>query len=198
MGLTRAFGWIVFGVLILIGSLVALRCRFGAGRTIVALLFATYLSIIISLLLLPMPLNTEGAVGYPSVPILLFPGSYVSFILQRISSVQLGGVLAAVAVQAITFVPMGFFLPVLFKKCREARHAVWALLSFAVTLELLQFLQGVIAGVMYRSVSSDEAFVCFAGGLMGFLLYTLCQHFFFLWKGQGQETDGAKKPNHLV
>jgi glycopeptide antibiotics resistance protein len=66
----------------------------------------------------------------------------------------------------IMFVPLGFLLPVVFKKLRSWHAVLIVSLSFTVATELLQL-------ISYRGTDIDDVIANTTGGLLGFALYLI-------------------------
>lgn len=67
----------------------------------------------------------------------------------------------------IAFIPMGFFLPIVFKKMNRFKIVVYIILFSTSSIEIFQYLLGV------GTTDIDDIILNTLGGILGFILYRI-------------------------
>ena len=126
------------------------RVRFHSGkRTVLYFLFASYLAAVYHLTGLPTVLFLTFDVNLNLVPTALFTKELVLSLLN-----------------IAMFVPLGFFLPLLWKKYRRLKHTLQFGVGATVFIELAQLFT-------YRATDINDVITNTAGALLGYLLFRL-------------------------
>lgn len=126
------------------------RVRFHSGkRTVLYFLFASYLAAVYHLTGLPTVLFLTFDVNLNLVPTALFTKELVLSLLN-----------------VAMFVPLGFFLPLLWKKYRRLKNTLLFGVGATVFIELAQLFT-------YRATDINDVITNTAGALLGYLLFRL-------------------------
>lgn len=126
------------------------RVRFHSGkRTLLYFLFASYLAAVYHLTGLPTVLFLTFDVNLNLVPTALFTKELVLSLLN-----------------VAMFVPLGFFLPLLWKKFRRLKNTLLFGVGATVFIELAQLFT-------YRATDINDVITNTAGALLGYLLFRL-------------------------
>lgn len=72
----------------------------------------------------------------------------------------------------IMFLPLGILLQLIFKKKRFFNILLLSV-AFAISIELIQSILGLLIGSRYRSVDVDDVFLNTLGSLIGYGLYKI-------------------------
>lgn len=126
------------------------RVRFHSGkRALLYFLFASYLAAVYHLTGLPTVLFLTFDVNLNLVPTALFTKELVLSLLN-----------------VAMFVPLGFFLPLLWKKYRRLKNTLLFGVGATVFIELAQLFT-------YRATDINDVITNTAGALLGYLLFLL-------------------------
>lgn len=126
------------------------RVRFHSGkRTLLYFLFTSYLAAVYHLTGLPTILFLTFDVNLNLVPTALFTKELVLSLLN-----------------VAMFVPLGFFLPLLWKKYRRLKNTLLFGIGATVFIELAQLFT-------YRATDINDVITNTAGALLGYLLFRL-------------------------
>lgn len=138
-------------VLVLIPLFLLLnRTRFHSGkRTLLYFLFASYLAAVYHL------------TGLPTVPFLTFDVN-----LNLVPTALFTKELVLSLLNVAMFVPLGFFLPLLWKKYRRLKNTLLFGVGATVFIELAQLFT-------YRATDINDVITNTAGALLGYLLFLL-------------------------
>lgn len=160
-------------------ALIVWRCasqRASFARFLTWVAFAVYVTELLSLTFFPLPVDSqfiaiEQAAQYGShnwVPL--------STISAALSHSQLSVALMQIGGNILLFIPLGYFLPLLFGRFRRFSHAACALLAATLTVELAQLLlSSVVFHYVYKSFDVDDIFLNLAGGLIGYGVFKLLE-----------------------
>lgn len=74
----------------------------------------------------------------------------------------------------VMFMPLGFFLSLLWKRFRNIKNILLVGLLTSITIESLQFLQLLFGLNVIRIVDVDDLICNVLGALLGFLVYKMC------------------------
>lgn len=147
-------------------GLLAARRAVGAWHRPVAIALATaHLGGVLGVTLFPLPLNGLDPFTAPYSAVQLVPLETIELLLRGSQSArQLGGNL-------LLLVPMGVLVPIAWRAARPAwRTLAWGV-AVSVTIEVLQFVFGVLSGEFYRVVDVDDVLLNVAGVALGRLLF---------------------------
>ncbi len=173
--------FILLGLIIVL-PVVALangRDRIGRWPSSIRLAFAAYVVVLIGLLFTPFPLppwtrlpaaNLDDYRPWP------FPwANIVPFETIRVSlRFGLDGPPGRVLVgNALAFVPLGVFLPLIWPRWRSLPAVVGAGLAISLALETVQVALSVLVGAPYRVADVDDIIINVLGVALGYGLYRL-------------------------
>jgi len=162
---------VVLGIIILAG-----KRRMPYLRTLVWVAFAVYVTEVLSRTLFPLPTQAQliadmriQQFGHHS----FIPFRTIGGVLSRpdlsVALVQIGGNL-------LLFLPLGYFLPLLFRRMRRPRNALIAVFAATLAVEVVQLLlSSAVFGFVYKSFDVDDILLNLCGGLLGYALFKLCQ-----------------------
>ena len=153
--------------LCLVVALLAKR-RVGFGRSLAILLLVAYAGAVVAVTQFPFPVSVQpGEVYGTHANIVPFKS-----ILDTLSShgpTFARQVLGNVAL----FVPLGFLVPGVFDACRRLGGVALVACSCSVLIELIQLLNGLRIGTIYRIPDIDDVILNVAGALVGYGLWLL-------------------------
>jgi glycopeptide antibiotics resistance protein len=139
-----------------------------AGSILARSAFAIYLTALFTVVFFPIPTtsfgdDTRGILASNLVPfrtVLLLWRAELSRQIVR----QLGGNL-------LLFVPLGYFLPLLFPTLRRLRATLLSAALITVGIETMQLVISLIIGAFYRSFDVDDVWLNLAGAWIGYGVY---------------------------
>lgn len=175
MFLDIGFGYVVLVASVILSSIISLAKGLSAARTLVALLFASYIAILICFQVIPIPLTPYNPIGI-DLPAYFFPGTYLVAIGKiYFESNRLVEFILIILRMIAVYVPLGALAPATFPRLRKAGCAACFIALFALSIEAVQYLEGTYAGGLYKRVAVDDALLAIIGGFIGFALYTAVQ-----------------------
>lgn len=171
MGLTANIGYLMLAVFLAIGSWTALKNSYSASKTISLLLAGTYLAVLATALFLPMQLNYVSD-GNPVPFYLLHPGAYTA---ELVNALGISGFAAAAGIRLLFFMPLGWIACTLKDSWKGLDNPYRTIAIWAVSIEVLQELQNLLAGNAYRRVCIDDLAVEVLGAALGIAFFTACR-----------------------
>lgn len=159
--------WLVVGALVgaVVGLVVARRVTGGWHRPVAIALAGAHLGAVLGVTLFPLPINGVDPFTAPYSNVQLEPFATIRMLFRGSqSSRQLGGNL-------LLLVPMGVLVPIAWRAARPFWTTVAVGVVVSVTIEVLQFLLGVLVGQFYRVVDVDDVLLNVAGVVVGRLLF---------------------------
>lgn len=121
-----------------------------------------YINLVLGITIFPIPIQEIPAWNFPyyfvpfSSVVVEFHSGITSIIRNLLGNI-------------IMFVPLGIMLPLLLRKRNLPRILLTATLA-TVSIELMQFLIGVLVGFHYRVVSVDDVILNLIGAVLGFFI----------------------------
>lgn len=159
-------------LLLAISAAIAVWKKYTAMKTLVALLFATYLSVLLTIEFLPFSFGPTEMLsqdlGFYPLPFALL-GQLPA---EPSSAALLSGWFELLKMICL-LVPFGLLLPAVLNNRLSHRAYVIVFVVVAFGIELIQLLEDCIMGTFSKRVSFDEAFLALLGCLMGYLLWCL-------------------------
>lgn len=161
--------WLAAGSVVgaVVGLLAARRATGSWHRPVAIALACAHLGAVLGVTLFPLPLDGLDPFTAPYSSLQLEPFATIGLLFQGPQSIrQLGGNLVLLA-------PMGILVPIAWRAARPVhRTLLWGLLA-SVTIELLQFTFGVMAGEFYRVVDVDDVLLNTLGVAVGRVVFGL-------------------------
>lgn len=164
--------YVLFIVYRLIAVFVLKKPRYTIEKSIYILAAFVYLTGVICMTLFPIPtdpllIHDRAAEGFQETNNLLpfntikdaLTGSSIS-----VTVYQLGG-------NTILLFPLGCFLPLLFKRMRQAKRVIIAGFIASLIIETSQFTISSMIGLTYRSFDVDDLILNTIGSAIGYLFY---------------------------
>lgn len=166
--LPRDTFWLLAGAVVgaVVGLVVARRVRGAWHRPVAVALASAHIGAVLGVTLFPLRFGGDPfTVPYSSVQ--LVPLATIQLLLGGSQSArQLGGNLALLA-------PMGLLVPIAWRAARPfLRTVAWGALV-SVSIEVLQFLFGMVTGEFYRVVDVDDVLLNVVGVVIGRLLFAI-------------------------
>lgn len=154
--------------------IVSLIKRWSFSKTLASLIFALYAAIVILIVLLPFPIKLMPGEPCLNIPVNLIPFANIADAWRtHIGTEHQLYFFRLVIGNIVLFVPFGFLAPFVWKKIRETRIAIILFLAVPICLELVQYVNGIRIGSLYRSVDVDDVILNFLGAMLGYLTYRL-------------------------
>lgn len=161
--------WLVAGSVVgaLVGLLVTRRVAGSWHRPVAIALACAHIGGALGVTLFPLPLGGLEPFAVPYSNVQLVPLDTITLLLQGSQSGrQLGGNLLLLA-------PMGLLVPIAWRAARPFwRTVAWGV-AVSVTIEVLQFLFGVLAGEFYRVVDVDDVILNVLGVVVGRMVFAV-------------------------
>ncbi len=124
----------------------------------------------------------------PSVDLNLIPFHSITDYIQHFS---VETALEEILGNVIAFVPVGFLVPILWKKFRAPKKILLLSLLLSVGIETVQLIESLAVRYPVRSVDIDDVILNFAGGVLGYLLFRAAQTVWDAWF-RSRMTGGGK------
>lgn len=154
-----------FGFIILvIAEIILIIKKIPLNRNLLFAIFIIYCTLIASVTFFPIIYSGMGYdLDYNFIPFKtiidgLKSGKYI--------------LLRNLAGNVIMFLPLGILLQLIFKKKRFFNILLLSV-AFAISIELIQSILGLLIGSRYRSVDVDDVFLNTLGSLIGYGLYKI-------------------------
>lgn len=164
MEISTSSGYILLAIFSLIASLQALRQGLKAGCTLLLLAFAAYAAAAMTLLFLPIYVSIDADI-LPDMAVYLFqPGAWLHDVWTQMGA---GGALPYLASRIAFFIPLGIAISAAAGPSCPFWRQLAIICIIAVSIELLQLGEGLLAGAIYRRVCLDDAAIAAAGSLAG-------------------------------
>lgn len=137
-------------------------------RSFIFLTFSLYLFSVMVLLIFPIPLQKSMRDYWPSHNIALIPFSDMARWLKYDT---FAGVLHYMGKRVLLFLPLGIYLPMLFRKANTIGRAYLLGLLWAFGSEAIKAIISLFLGVVYTSVSIDFVIIYSVGILFGAIIF---------------------------
>ena len=165
--------YLISGLLYLIFLILCIKRRvFSLQRHIIIFLLFLYFNAVIAITLFPIPFdsrfiafNVEHGIGrkFNFVPFM--------FIKDLISNISRDRI--PVFGNMVLLFPLGYLVPIIFKKINNLIKAALVGLVIAISIETLQFIISYFLGFRYRSVDVDDLILNTTGTVIGYLMLIL-------------------------
>lgn len=168
------FEAIIIAIMVSPIVIVALNRKYRGARLISAFALAAYIIFISKYFFFPIILDknivSQGGQTIQYIP--LFP------FLEQIQSVGWGQFLYQAAGNILAFVPISFFLALLFPRLQSFRTNLFAMISISFCVELIQLCINLLTDIPNRAIDINDLILNTLGGAMGYLLYQLWRRLF--------------------
>jgi glycopeptide antibiotics resistance protein len=170
-GISERFLFIIVIPLWLLIRFVYILIKKGKGvqikviREIIYNIFVIYLIALIGFTLFPITIRFGERFVYYQDYINYIP--IVSLIKIR----ALGILLRNLGGNIVLFMPLGFFLPILWNKYRSLKHCMLIAISMSFVIEILQYLENLFVLSDRRVCDIDDIILNSIGALIGFMAY---------------------------
>lgn len=148
--------------------LVGRKKKFSLQKHIIVFLFFIYTVGVFSVTLFPLPIQKELIDYYKK-------SNYIKNELIPFKSIFeiTGNGYKILILNIALFIPLGSFLPLLFKKVSNLGKTIFCGLICSIGIESLQFFISLILGFNYRVTSIDDVILNTTGAAIGFMLLKL-------------------------
>ncbi|MDD3646620.1 MAG: VanZ family protein [Candidatus Gracilibacteria bacterium] len=144
-------------------------------KIILTSIFYFYIISLLTVTIFPIPIQGLNEVG-------IYAGdnnNYIPFlsILDILINDNLGTIIKIKQIvgNIVLFLPMGFFIPLIWKSKDYFKKALLIGLGFSFCIELLQYIISLILGFNYKVTDIDDILLNTLGFIIGFFLYKLFQ-----------------------
>lgn len=189
------------GIVLFVSGVPALLLRFrlrkatdGVGRARLEFVFGMYLLLLVSVVLFPLRVDPglradEAVWDYATFVenwVNLTPFASIGQMLERPSRMQ---AVRQIGGNMLLLAPMGVLLPMMIRRMRRPLGVLVAITASAVGIEAAQYLAR-IARLSLRSIDVDDVILNVAGGLAGYVCWTLGCFILRMWRG-GEPNSAA-------
>jgi glycopeptide antibiotics resistance protein len=155
---------------------VSLFKRRSFSKTLVSLVFASYVAVVVLIVLMPFPIKLMPGEPCLDIPVNLVPfANIIDAWRAHMGTDHQMYFFRLVLGNILLFVPLGFLAPVLWERVRKTRVAAMLFLAVPICIEFIQLINGWRIGSMYRSVDIDDVLLNFMGALAGFYVFRLLE-----------------------
>ena len=150
-----------------------IKKRISIQKHIVVALFVVYIVGVISVTLFPLPIQKELIIRNREIAYWI-TNNFVPFrsIVETIVSGSVGGIIRSIIGNIVLFIPLGGFLPLLYKKTSRAGKVILWGLIVSIGIEMIQFGVSLIVGY-YRMTNIDGVILNTIGAAIGFMILKL-------------------------
>jgi glycopeptide antibiotics resistance protein len=130
-----------------------------------------YLAAVVALTILPLRFSGFQNPKEPGINLIPFIHTYKDYI-ESLSSPDLARkdfALENIFGNLIIFIPLGIFIPAIFKRCRSIKMVSLVCFSCSLSIELIQLLLRVWG--TYRTADVDDIILNTSGGAIGYFLF---------------------------
>lgn len=145
-------------------------------KNLALLIFYLHILVVISITLLPIPVQSNLFVKGNIEPNMNFI-PFISIIDIMQNSVSPFVALKQIAGNILMCVPFGFYAPLLFQRIKSVIRIVIYGILFGLCIELSQLIIGVGIGFFYRSLDVDDIILNTIGVILGYAFLTLLKRF---------------------
>lgn len=165
--------YLISGILYFIFLVYSIKKRnFSIQQHFFILLFLIYLNILIKITLFPIPYDKRfinyNIVNQYGVHFNFIPFMFIKDLLKDFAMNS-----RAVFGNIALFMPLGYLMPLIFKKVNNLANAALVGLIFALGVEGSQLVISLILGFNYRSVDIDDLILNTTGTVIGYLIIIL-------------------------
>ena len=160
--------WIILRIIIAATGKV--KSKFQIKQELLYLFFYLYIIFVFILTLVPVPLTETEVPKYKLInfiPVIHTLKVFLATLSPEESHLR-GQVFQNIAGNIILFIPLGMFLPFIFKKMRSLKRIAIAGFAFSLCIELAQLFSRIFEN--YRTVDIDDIILNTAGAVIGFLI----------------------------
>lgn len=154
-----------------------LKKRYSIEKHIIVLVFYVYLCLAIDKFFFPFPVAKSSLKIYrmmfPNIHFNVIPFKTIIDLLVKAP----GGILLQIGGNVLLFMPMGFFLPLIFKKISSCRKILLVSFICSLSIELTQLAISLMYGFTYKYCDIDDIILNTLGGLLGFLILKINQDY---------------------
>lgn len=161
---------IIFYIVVLI---IGIKKHFSLLNHITCFLLYFYIIIVISITVFPIPMHKELLNDVRQIWML--KNNFVPFksMYEIVKTMYLPTILRQVGGNILLFVPLGYLVPIVFKKVSTINKVLLIGLSCSVGIELLQALISLLIRATYRVTDIDDVILNTIGTLIGFIMLKL-------------------------
>lgn len=171
---------------------VSLAKRWSFGKTFGSLVFTVYIAAVVTVVFMPFPIKLMPGEPCSDFPINLTPFATISHEWEtNVGTDHFLYFFRLVIGNVLLFIPLGFLAPYLWKRLREAKFALVLFLSIPACIELLQLVNGVRIGSLYRSVDVDDVLLNFTGALIGYAAFRFAAAIQDKWQNKRHVNENA-------
>lgn len=174
----NCFKQIVVALVCLYFVILLIRRRPGMVRNAAGSALAIYIIAAVRLFLLPDRYGPPLQGSMPSVDLNLIPFHSITDYIQHFSA---GTALEEILGNVVAFIPIGFLVPILWRKFRAPKKILLLSLLVSVGIETVQLIESLAVRYPVRSVDIDDVILNFAGGVLGYLLFRAAQAVWDAW-----------------
>lgn len=136
--------------------------------------FAVYVTEVLALTFFPLPIDPRLIADSRADQFFLNNFIPLATIASVLNECDLSVVFMQIGGNILLLLPLGFFLPVLFRRMNSLGHVVIAVSAASMAIEGLQLLlSSLVFRFVYKSFDVDDLLLNFLGGLLGYALFTL-------------------------
>ena len=134
--------------------------------------FVLYVSIVLEVTIVPASISGLNNPREPALNVIPVINTYKQFIstLAETNKTDTGYALENIIGNILLFLPLGMFLPYLFRAFNSIRNLILICLLGSLTIELTQLILRQFG--TYRTVDIDDIILNTIGGILGWLIYT--------------------------
>lgn len=171
--LNELVGIIMVIPLYILCFLYLLKRKISIQKHIIVFLLFVYLGVVIAITLFPFPIQKELILeqrefNYLSNNFIPFKG-----IVDMLTSERLYVIVRNLVGNILLTMPLGFLLPLIFKKINKVK---WILISgflFSLSIENIQFILSLCLGFTYKIADVDDLILNTVGALLGYTCFKL-------------------------
>jgi len=182
MWLNKNVAVLVTAVALIISTLVLTKRKANYVESLAILVLVVYVGVVVAITEFPFPISIQSnevfGAGYNLVPF----KSIVACWQQAIDFGMPGVFVRQVIGNVLLFVPLGVLLPRVLPMCQRLRGVLLLAACGSVAIELIQLLNGLRLGTLYRAPDVDDVFLNVLGAMLGYGAYRLACLFYRRWR----------------
>ncbi|SFB04815.1 MULTISPECIES: VanZ family protein [unclassified Bacillus (in: firmicutes)] len=147
-------------------------------KEVIHFLFVLYICLLISVTLFPFPIGFQSNIENVFRSLNVIPLKTIINDISQIGIAYDGDVLFMLGLIArnvggniLLLMPLGFLAPILWNKFKYYKNTVLLGFIVSISIEVLQFLESLIAGERGRVTDIDDVICNVLGALLGYLIY---------------------------
>ena len=173
MWLNREIAYLAMIVAIVVVAIICIKKKKVFSYTLSALILTTYIGVTVSLVFFPLLVEAKDGMVVPDLGWNIIPLKGIIDSYSNFSTGHADLFFKEVLGNFVMLAPLGFLLPIIFDRFRNAKSMVIIGLATGFGIELIQLLLGLSVGSLYRNVNIDDALLNFAGCMLGYLVYRI-------------------------